>query len=493
MRTISLTAILILSIAGESFAQLSFLGTDKLFKGSNPYYAPELAGGIVTLGTDFYFTTPAGRLYRTDGTEAGTTAVIALKGQSMPILAATGTYLYVGVQDPGYASFLHRYTPGSRKLDVLRQENPAQNFRFNNQRPPGYNLMADLLAVSPDRKYIAFRNFINDAISVNVISDDAPETIRTVKYCSGSEIASLDLAIHPSSEIAFVRNEIFVNGSERDLLTAASKADAAGNLKLTRSGNRAFSASSVIKKPGDATGWLLGSYYHLDSKGYTLYKGLLQTKAELFALVSKNGGETVGEHQLVRFDSTKLLLSKDKLPGGKYYTAEVHDDAIYLLTTGAIYRYDRPADHFTKVFSDTGSGWNTVYDTDLMLKSGKHLLTRVRERLVMIDESTGKATTFSPGNIQEEPNRFSFGDRYAWATRRAFYVMDNSGGKPVFTQVSPDTKRTKAIPMPLIDRSEFVKFRAVFQLGDRFLLLTEYRNRKGDPVFNMFMYREEAS
>jgi hypothetical protein len=113
--------------------------------------------------------------------------------------------------------------------------------------------MADLMAVSPDRKNIVFRNFIDDAMWLNLISDDAPEKVQTIKYCSPGEFASGEYSIFPLSGIAFVRDEIFVNGYEHDLLTAASRPDVAGKPQLTRTGNREFTATSLQKKPGDAT------------------------------------------------------------------------------------------------------------------------------------------------------------------------------------------------------------------------------------------------
>lgn len=493
MRATFFTALLAILIPGVTSAQLSYLGPDKLLKGSDPYQTLQLAGGMVTLGNDVYFTTPSGKLYRTDGTEEGTKAVYTAKGQSMPILAATSRFLYIGVQDPGYASFMHRYTPGTNKLQAMNLEEPVRNFRFNNNRMPGYNLMADYLKVSPDRKYIAFRIFMNDAISLNIVSDDAPEHVKTVKYCSPSEISSLDLSIYPSSEIAFVRDEVFVNGNERDLLTTKMGTDGKGNVAALRTGNRAFTASSLRKSPKDATTWYLGSYYFLDTKGYTLYKGLMECGGQLYSLVSKKGTKTVGEFKIVHYDSTQLLLSKEALPGDNYYTAEVHGNSIYVLTTGKIYRYDPSGDRFVKIFEDAGSGWNQVFDTELALKSGRYLLTRSRNRLMLIDELNGTATDLNIGEPGGEPNRFSFGDRYAWATKRAFYAIDKSSGTAVFTRFSPDSRKLKAIPMPEIDRATFTQFRAVFQLGDRFLLLTEYRNRRGDPVYNMFMYRDEAA
>jgi hypothetical protein len=182
---------------------------------------------------------------------------------------------------------------------------------------------------------------------------------------------------------------------------------------------------------------------------------LLQTQSDLFALVTKTSPKNTGTYQLIRFYTSKVVLSKATLPGNNYYTAEVHDGIIYLLTSGALYRYDQKADRFSTIVSDSSLGWNRVYDTDMMLKSGRYLLTRVRDRRLLIDEMDGSITDFTLGTVSEKPNRFDFGERYAWATQRAFYVLEKSSGVPVFTQFSPATKQTKAIPMPEIDNASF--------------------------------------
>jgi len=91
---------LLVTINITSKAQLIYLGDDEIQKKLGQGYVlstdTKRASGFVQLNYKYYFTTPNGNVYETDGTEGNTKIIKQSCLQNFPYLKATKKYVYFG-------------------------------------------------------------------------------------------------------------------------------------------------------------------------------------------------------------------------------------------------------------------------------------------------------------------------------------------------------------------------------------------------------------
>lgn len=459
--------LVLLFISSGVWGQLSYLGLDRP-NGFDGYKKGLYSGGIITFKGKYYFTTPNGKLYETDGTMAGTITKRSSKGD-MVFLKATNNYLYFSL-DNGYGNTLRQYTPSN---DFIR-EFSYTDYRFPTDRLcPSCEVAQAEGFVSQDGNRLYTRSFSMGKQYIREI-DDRNNDVVTEIFSTPIPTATIDFQlIKTDTWVAEAREEVFFNG-----------------LINFRDPNQwETSVSAFQKVRSNPISYQLQTDYRLKSKGYTIYQNFLRTASSLYVLVRKADNS----HFLARLENG-LLRPLNFFPiNAPFYYSVVLRGQIYLATQNKLYRYDEKADQLLLLHELSDTQFEKVYGGLVVIKAGDYLMFKTGGILKVLNEVTGKVDVLSPTVAFPMPARLDRSQVFAIPGKDVFYVLEAIGDKKVLNQYNPVKKSFIEIPMPVEKKETFTAYKYFQVSGDKLLILTEYRPAKEkDPsLYKMFFYKEQ--
>ncbi len=472
-----LITLLLLLAPTVLFAQLTYLGEDKAKGDLDGYRFDTEVSNVVERAGKYYFTTGNSAIFETDGTMAGTRQLFQLSGNHLSMLAATEKYLYFSMRN-NILLGMRRLIPEHKKpvAESVPSNEPGVVMSFNSS--PVNRNRVDNMFISLDKKKIFFRRFNNDKSSISYISDSAPDknNLMVLGYFRTKD--NPDMAIWPITQVAFNRDKVFYNGYERSILDRQNT-------------TAAFTSASLKEDGKSQIGYYISDYYHTWNKGYDIKPGFLSSGGELYSLVQKVAQPNENDFMLMRYDGQKVTVSVALTYNGNHVYAEVHDDKIYLIRKGEIFRFEPAGSKLVPVLKRDDLQWLQIHDGDYLVKAGGKLMARTIKGLLMIDEATGTATELPPVESHRARNNYIHEEIYVYGGKTAFYMtLRNKNFMSELVRFDPITKVYMPIEFPLIKNLKVDGVNAISQLGDRFVLLACYKDKKYKASYHMFMYRE---
>lgn len=459
--------LVLLFIFSNASAQLSYVGLDQptSFDGYKKGY---YSGGIISFKDKYYFTTPNGKLYESDGTMAGT-IVKRSSQRDILFLKATNDYIYLS-QDLGYGSTLRQYTPHN---DFIRDFHYI-DYRFPIDRLcPSCEVPQAEGFVSQDGTRLYTRTFANGMQYIREI-DDRNKDVVTEVFSTPIPQGDIDfMLIKTDTWVAEARNEVFFNGSIN--FRSAEKQETA--------------VTAFHRVEGNPIKYMLQTDYRLKSKGYTIYGNFLRTASSLYVLVRK----TDNSHFLARLENGQLRpLNFFPVNSPFYYSAVLHGQ-IYLATESKLYRYDEKSDKLLLLHELSNTQFEKVYGGLVVIKAGDYLMFKTDGVLKVLNELTGKVDVLSATVAFPMSARLDRSKIFAIPGKSVFYVLEDLGDKKMLNQYDPIKKSFIEIPMPIEKKETFADYKYFQANGDKLLILTEYRPaREKDPsLYKMFLYKEQ--
>lgn len=456
-------------------AQLVYLGDDEGDKKYDDYQLNKLCGGLVQQGNNYYFTTPNGHFFKTDGTAENTKVISNFSGNAGIFLGATNKFIYLSINVNGRGNVV-QYNPAANTFNTqLYVKDPYEIFSLCGVVvPDGSKQTIDELFVSPDKSKNFFRTFKNDKFRIYAIHDDAPSKVIMIKEGYMPTTEHPDVVIGVGCKLGFVRNEVFFNG----------------RIKKASMGVYETSISSYEPKADNATDYEFKSDYRLLEKKILNNEKLLQTPTSIFTLAQRQDND--GKQQLLEYSTKNANFTKTNLAyKADDYSADVLDEQIYVSCKGKISLYNEKKQDYYYVFNDEKSIWSNINPTGRFLKSNDYILYKSGDGLGVINTYNGAAKSIKTPVLINEPNKYDAGSVYAYAGKYGFYFIDYADGKNIFTQYNPLENLYTATIFPEFNKETYKEIRGIFQQRDHFLILTAYTGKKGKIIYKMFIYKEK--
>ncbi len=455
-------------------AQLVYLGDDEADKKYDGYQLNKLCGGLVQQGNSYYFTTPNGHFFKTDGTAENTKVISNFSGYDGLFLGATNKFIYYTININGRGNLI-QYNPAANTFTTqLYVNDPYEIFSLTGVVvPDGNKQTIDELFVCPDKSKIFFRTFKNDKFRIYTIHDDTPSKVIMIKEAYMPTAENPDVVIGVGCKLGFVRNEVFFNG----------------RIKKASMGIYETSISSVGPKADNESEYEFKSDYRLLEKKILNNDKLLQTPTSIFTLAQRQDND--GKQQLLEYTTKNASFTKTILSfKANDYSADVLDGEIYVSCKGKISLYDEKKQDYYYVFNDEKSIWSNIIPMGRFLKSNAYILYKSDDGFGVINTYNRGVKSIKTPVLINEPNKYDAGPVYAYAGKYGFYFIDYADGKNVFTQYNPLENLYTATIFPEFNKETYKETRGIFQQGDRFLILTAYTGNKGKIIYKMFMYKE---
>ncbi|RZM19064.1 MAG: hypothetical protein EOO88_39085 [Pedobacter sp.] len=449
-------------------AQLSYIGLDKI-RTFDGYKKGWFSGGIIFFKGKYYFSTPNGNLFQTDGSMRGT-VLLKTSQRDIVTLKATNDWIY--------------YTPDSGYNPQLQQFDPVsgadRGFKYTDLVMPSDRLCESCevpqseVFVSADRSKVFIRNFGRGMQFINMIDDKAPENQVTEVFKTSIPQAGITFQlIRGNTRVAEIRDEVYFNGT----------------INFADAKNVETSVTAFERVNGATPSYKLLTDYRLKAKGIKLYPNFLRTAGALYVIASKGDNEmffmrveNAGLRQLASFP--------DKALG---YTCFLLSGQIYATWKDKIYRYDEGTDNMVLLHQFSNSSLETVSGGVNLLKVGAYLMFRQDGVLRVLNEKTGKVDLLSATVAFPSPAKMDRLPIYAIAGKEVFYVLEETAAGKILNQYDPVRKTFIEVPLPAQKNETFVGYKYFQAAQDKLLILTEFKGKreKDPPLYKMFLYTEQ--
>lgn len=466
-----------------SFSQLTYLGVDLPDKKAEDGYRKDLqASNLIKHNGKFYFATPNSALYETDGTKLGTRMVYSNNAHYFTILASNEKYIYLPLGNK-YSSNLCRIRPEDRvpKIQAIvsqSAERKGYSLLFDATKVPGNRNRVDALFTSPDQKEVFVRRFTGEKFYITKISDSLPDQTSDMMIGYLPTKEAPDMAIYHSTSIGFAPSRFYINGYERSLLDRKTPV--------------AFTSVSMKKVPGSPLGYLLNDYHYTYDKGYTIYPGFLSANGELYSLLKKNAQPNKDDYMLMHYGSDKVTVPVALPSPDKYVSAEVHNEKIYFIRTGEILRYDKSQNKLITIFAKPEQQFLQINQGDYLVKTEGFIMTRNNKGLLLIEEKTGVSTALDEILLHKLRNNFYGDEIYVYGGGSNFFFVGKKKGEGYgLIRFDPVIKTYSEIELPVMKGLNFDQTQAVIQLGNRFIIIACYKDKRYTASYHMFMYSDE--
>lgn len=475
MKYLVLAVLLIISSISKS--QLVYLGDDDIQKSKKDGYVSLLkTTGMVTLDGKYYFSTPNGRVYETDGSESNTKVLKEFAPQNLPSLQATSKYIYFLYNGIGEdVKSLARYSPSTGVNLVNAGYN---NISINCIKVPGGTTLVDELFTNYDKDALLLRTFKNDRFNIYTLSDFNSKPDADIVAGYDLNMRDISTPIDIGTEIETFKNEVYWNG----------------RVKPTG----VYETSTYIYKPtqNNARTYEFKTQFSLLKYKLFPYFRFLRTQKNIFSLVKEVDSIGGFKHLLYYYDESQMKSgSYDLRPQATDYDSQKIDDEIYVSCKGYLWRFIEKTTEFVEMIGDnkTTNSWDNVQKNKRFLKVNNYYLYRSNGKLWVYSATSKKTKEISNEVLPKINNQFTLFDTYAYAGKNAFYFTQKINDKEVFTKYSPATETYTPIEFPAFKRQDFEEIKNISQINDKFVFLTSYKGKKDKPVYKMFMYTEEAT
>lgn len=500
MRLITLSAVLFLCFnstaqttknAGEIFlvadkapltstnapAQLTYLGEDETGKKIDGYVAGKKTTGLVMLNGKYYFATPNGNFYQTEGNETSTKIIEKFTPQNFMYLAATQKYIYYAKDfGGGLVKDFVRYNPVSEKITATHfADNTYKQFTVNGNEVPGNAQTVDEVYVSPDSDQLFIRAFTNDMFSIYALSDNSEDNLADHVYSSKLVMTNISTPISTNTEVSALNKEVYFNGRVKPTGT--------------------YETSVNIYKPTETNKnkYEFKISFQIKEKKATIYDRFLRTKNAMYSLIKIEDSIGKYHHDVFLYNGKSITGAKEiLLNNADDYNAQVIDGVIYVSYKGAIWTFIEEKSKFNRIYFDDAANesWDYIQKNKRFLKAGNYLLYSKGKKFGVYNLITKKSMALKNPVLANQPNFFTYSKTYVYAGNNSFYFMDNVNGQEVFTQYNPANNSYTPFVFPEFKKQSFGEIKAIYQTGNKFVFLTSYIGKKDKPEYKMFMYSE---
>jgi len=460
-------------------AQLTYLGDDAV-NGSDGYLGVKPVPGLVQLDGNYYFITPNGKLYSTDGTKNNTKVVRQFPAQTgLGYLKATNKYVYFA-----FANFdteqksLARYHPSTGLQFITSIDYRGSNLNLNSTLVSGQTFLADEIFTNYEKDAFLIRKFTKDVFYIYIINDYNDNPIANLVFTQKLNDNYVTTPISVNTELETFKTDVYCNGRERPT----------GVYQTT---------INVMKRSiNDAGKYEFKNNYSTLKYGLFPYNRFLRTKDNLYVLYKSIDSITNIKTLLLYSIEDKQLKPTPKALSfvDESVDTQTMDGVIYISYKGALIKFDEAKKAYVTVISekDPASNWQDISKNTRFLKVGDHFMYRRNNALSVYNNATKKTTNINGAFSPADQLYFTQHTVEAYAGNNSFYFTKRVADKIQFVRYDPVVNGETPIVFPEFKKEKFNGVKAIFNSGNRFVFLTAYRGKKNKPVYKMFMYTEDG-
>jgi hypothetical protein len=467
-----LLLILLLSFSAKSQCQLYYLGDDDVQKNKvDGYASSKKTAGMVMLDYTWYYTTPNGNMYQTDGTEKNTKSIKQFTPQNMPLINATNKYVYIPIaSNDDDVKDLARYSPATGVNWITAS---GSYVKFNTIQVPGNTSLVDEIFTNYDKDAVALRQFSKNHFYVYIISDSKDKAEADLVRSYSLDMKDVTTPIDIQTEIQTFKKEVYWNGREKptgiyETTITVHKPTA------TNESNYEYKVSFDLLK---RKVYPYNRFFRTDKNIYSLFK-----------VVDSTGKFT---HSLFYYYDKKISSVSQSLTDlATDYDTEKIDDDIYISYKGNLWKFDETKSKYINIIEDKKStkGWDDVQKNKRFLKVQNYYLYRKDGKLWVYNAITKATKDLGAEVLPKTYNQFKLTNTYAYSTGSSFFFTQRVNDKEVFTKYNPITEVYTPIEFPSYKKQDFEEVKNIFHYKDAFVFLTSYKGKKDNPVYKMFMY-----
>lgn len=462
-----------------SKAQLTYLGDDAVQRSGDGYLNRKQSPGLVTLNGKYYFITPNGNFYQTEGTAATTKIEKQFSPQSVAYLKATNKYVYFAYgTGADYMGDLARYSPATGVTIVRTPTKNNTMLSLNSQVVPGNNFLVDEVFTSYDNDAFLIRKFTNNVFYIYLVSDHNDNANADLVFTQNLNDNYITTPISVNTELETFKTDVYCNGREKP------------------TGVYQTTVNIIKRTPNDASKYEFKTNFSTLKNGLYPYNRFLRTKNNMYSLY-KVIDSAAGKKYLRLYsfnDKTIVPTTNALLLTNEDVDTQIADGEIYISYKGTLIKYNETANKYFGIIeeNDAAAAWQNIAKNTRFLKAGNYYMYR-RNGVLAVYNNTLKTTSTIPGAFGH-PNQHYFTQHpaEAYAGKNSFYFTRRVNDKITFMRHNPVTNTATSIDFPEFKKEKFDEIKAIFHNGSRFVFLTKYKGKKDKPVYKMFMYTEDG-
>jgi hypothetical protein len=470
---------LALLISLTSTSQLTYIGNDAIFR-YDGYVESKQAPGLVQLNGNYYFITPNGNFYQTDGTESNTKILTQFSPQSgIAYLKATNKYVYFAYGGNSTDSKrLARYSSTSGVNFVSDPGNSNGGLYLNSQVVPNNNFLVDEVFTNYENDAFLIRAFYNNLFSVSVISDHNDNAKANVVTTQKLNTNNINTPISVNTEVETFKTDVYFNGREKPT----------GVFETT--------VNIFKRNANDGTKYEFKGKYATIKSGLLPYDRLLRTKNNIYSLCKVVDSAANKKYlQLFAFNDKAITPTEKALNfTDEDVDTQVMDGEVYITYTGSLIKYSEAEKRYVAVIEDNNATapWQNIAKNTRFLKVGDNYLYRRNNALSIFNSALKKTNTITGAFWHANKHYFTQHKVEAYAGKNSFYFTKQVNNKVTFIRYNPVTNTEIPIEFPEFKKEKFDEIKAIFHTDNRFVFLTGYKGKKDKPVYKMFMYTEDG-
>ena len=460
-------------------AQLIYIGDDAPQNKFDGYQNSKRTAGLAVLGNNYFFITPNGKFYQTDGTEKNTLVKKQFSPQDVGYLKASNKYVYFtegSMED--IVKNLTRYSPTTGFNLIRDVSNNYSVLQLNHVAVPGQTFTVDEMFVSYDKNDVLIRKFTKDNFYVYSIHDPNDNANANLVYTRRLGTSNLTMPINMSTEIETRNGDVYFNGRENP--------------------TGVFETTINIIKPvaEDDSKYEFKYKYAVLKSGLFPYNRFLRTNNNIYSLFKVvDSAKNEKYLTLYNFKDKQIADVGKALEYTSYdVDTQIMDGEIYISYKGNLHRYSEEEKNFIGIIieKNASTGWEELAKNTRFLKVGNYYLYRRNGALFVYDYDTRLTKEVSKASLAKNYNFLTQHNIYAYAGNNSFYFTQRVNEKEVFTKYNPVTNTYTPIIFPDFKKNMFEETKAILHNGNKFVFLTSYNGKKDKSVYKMFMYTEEG-
>ncbi len=473
------------NIATSTQSQLTYLGDDEVEKKIDGYAVGFKTRGFEEINNQYFFTTPNGHIYQTQGTIGTTSVFKKFPPQHLLFFSATKKYLLYGYNaDFNLVNYninqtMYRYDPTGGNHAEANTVKQSNNNSFELQLEVGRLMPVSVnelfVNYEKDKTFIRTFNLHNsNELKIYALHDEGAHQVNEVYSC---DFIISNMEIGGSTKIGYYKNQVYFNGTfwPKDTKYGYETGVTVAENSLTAPDDYKFKTQFVLK-----------------NSGATIYEHFLRTKTKIYSLL-KIDKETSFNMLLYNYRENGLYPSVDSI---KYkaddWAAEMLDGEAYISCTGKIWKFNERKSSYDEIYTDKSGKikWTKINGDNRFLKAGNFLMYDDGNTFFAYNMQTKISTAIKAVVQAKEPNSTNINKTKMYAGKNSFYFMNLVDGKEVFTQYNPANNIYTPIVFPEFQKQIFGEIKTIYHLANKFIFLTSYIDKKDNPVYKMFMYTE---
>jgi hypothetical protein len=467
-------------ITTSTKAQLTFIGNDVIQTKYDGYTSGKQTQGLVFLGDKYYFISPNGNFYATDGTQENSKILKQFSPQSVAYLKATKKYIYFAYGNgSGFMQDLARYSPATG-INIVR--NPTKNnvmLELNSQVVPRNNFLVDEVFANYDKEALLIRKYTNDNFYIYIINDKNDNEKVDLVYTQKLNNNYITTPIGVNTELETYKTEVYNNGRQKPT----------GVYETTITVNK--------RTETDDTKYEFKTNFSLLKNGMFPFERFLRTKDKIYTLFKiVDSATSKKSYRLFNYENNSIYGTKTEmvLPNDDVDT-QLLDGEIYISCKGYLLKYNEAKETYNIIIGekDATQEWQNIAKNTRFLKVGNSYMYRRGNELGIYNSTSKKTINLTnTTNIPTPPNYYGQHTTLAYAGKNSFYYSQVVENKIVFTRYNTTTNTTSQIEFPEFKKEKFVQIKAILNGENKFVFLASYKGKKDKLIYKMFMYNEDG-